>query len=215
MKLGMVGLGRMGGNMAKRLETDGHVVQSYARSGGGTAGSLEELVGQLDERRAVWLMIPAGDPTEQAVQELLGLLDEGDVIVELGGQKVETWPQLLRKLRDLRGQQPQGEFATALDLPSEMTHVHAHGAELVLLRLRRVDGTEYPVWCRLGNVPIDTVAPSLFWVLLKIGLFVVGAYVFWKRPEDRSAALFFLLCVGVVLLGRGGVVLIQSPRGLV
>jgi 6-phosphogluconate dehydrogenase len=84
MKLGMVGLGRMGGNMAKRLENDGHVVQSYARSGGGTAGSLEELVGQLEPRRAVWLMIPAGDPTEQAVQELLGLLDEGDVLVDGG-----------------------------------------------------------------------------------------------------------------------------------
>jgi len=84
MKLGMVGLGRMGGNMAKRLENDGHVVQSYARSGGGTAGSLEELVGQLEARRAVWLMIPAGDPTEQAVQDLLGLLDEGDVIVDGG-----------------------------------------------------------------------------------------------------------------------------------
>ena len=84
MKLGMVGLGRMGGNMAKRLENDGHVVQSYARSGGGTAHSLEELVGQLEPRRAVWLMIPAGDPTEQAVQEMLGLLDEGDVIVDGG-----------------------------------------------------------------------------------------------------------------------------------
>jgi 6-phosphogluconate dehydrogenase len=84
MKLGMVGLGRMGGNMAKRLENDGHVVQSYARSGGGTAGSLEELVGQLEPRRAVWLMIPAGDPTEEAVQELLGCLDEGDVIVDGG-----------------------------------------------------------------------------------------------------------------------------------
>jgi len=84
MKLGMVGLGRMGGNMAKRLENDGHVVQSYARSGGGTAASLEELVGQLEPRRAVWLMIPAGDPTEAAVQELLRCLDEGDVIVDGG-----------------------------------------------------------------------------------------------------------------------------------
>jgi 6-phosphogluconate dehydrogenase len=80
----MVGLGRMGGNMTKRLENDGHVVQSYAQSGGGTAGSLEELVGQLEPRRAVWLMIPAGDPTEQAMQELLGLLDAGDVIVDGG-----------------------------------------------------------------------------------------------------------------------------------
>src|ERR1044072_566583 len=84
MKLGMVGLGRMGGNMTKRLENDGHVVQSYARSGGGTAGSLEELVGQLEPRRAVWLMIPAGDPTENAVNELLGLLEAGDVIVDGG-----------------------------------------------------------------------------------------------------------------------------------
>jgi 6-phosphogluconate dehydrogenase len=84
MKLGMVGLGRMGGNMVKRLEQDGHEVASYARSGGGTAGSLAELVGQLDPPRAVWLMIPAGDPTEQAFQELLGLLQPGDVIVDGG-----------------------------------------------------------------------------------------------------------------------------------
>ena len=84
MKLGMVGLGRMGGNMVKRLEQDGHEVETYARSGGGTAASLEELVGQLEAPRVVWLMIPAGDPTEQAFQELLGLLDEGDVIVDGG-----------------------------------------------------------------------------------------------------------------------------------
>jgi 6-phosphogluconate dehydrogenase len=84
VKLGMVGLGRMGGNMTKRLENDGHTVQTYARSGGGTASSLAELVGQLEPRRAVWLMIPAGDPTEQSVRELLGLLDSGDVIVDGG-----------------------------------------------------------------------------------------------------------------------------------
>jgi 6-phosphogluconate dehydrogenase len=84
MKLAMVGLGRMGGNMTKRLDNDGHVVQTYARSGGGTASSLEELVGQLEPRRAVWLMIPAGDPTEEAVQKLFGLLDQGDVIVDGG-----------------------------------------------------------------------------------------------------------------------------------
>jgi 6-phosphogluconate dehydrogenase len=80
----MVGLGRMGGNMTKRLENDGHVVQTYARSGGGTASSLEDLVAQLEPRRAVWLMIPAGDPTEQAVQTLMGLLEKGDVIVDGG-----------------------------------------------------------------------------------------------------------------------------------
>ncbi len=84
MKLAMIGLGRMGGNMVKRLEQGGHELATYARSGGGTASSLQDLVGQLEPTRVVWLMIPAGDPTEGAFQELLGLLDEGDVIVDGG-----------------------------------------------------------------------------------------------------------------------------------
>jgi 6-phosphogluconate dehydrogenase len=84
MKLGMVGLGRMGGNMVKRLEQNGHECASYARSGGGTASSLEELVGQLEAPRVVWLMIPAGPPTEDAFQQLLKLLDAGDVVVDGG-----------------------------------------------------------------------------------------------------------------------------------
>jgi 6-phosphogluconate dehydrogenase len=84
MKLGMVGLGRMGGNMVKRLEQGGHTVETYARSGGGTAQSLTELASQLEAPRAVWLMIPAGAATEGAFQELLGLLDRGDAIVDGG-----------------------------------------------------------------------------------------------------------------------------------
>jgi 6-phosphogluconate dehydrogenase len=84
MKLGMVGLGRMGGNMAERLRRAGHEVASYSRSGGGTAATLEELVAQLEAPRVVWLMIPAGDPTEIAVEELLGRLDPGDVVVDGG-----------------------------------------------------------------------------------------------------------------------------------
>jgi 6-phosphogluconate dehydrogenase len=84
MKLGIVGLGRMGGNMAERLREHGHEVRSWARHGGGTAGSLEELVGQLEPPRVVGLMIPAGDPTEQNFQQLRALLEPGDVIVDGG-----------------------------------------------------------------------------------------------------------------------------------
>jgi 6-phosphogluconate dehydrogenase len=84
MKIGMVGLGRMGGNMTERLRERGHEVASFARSGGGTADSLEELVSQLEAPRAVWLMIPAGPPTEETFQEVLGLCGPGDVIVDGG-----------------------------------------------------------------------------------------------------------------------------------
>jgi 6-phosphogluconate dehydrogenase len=84
MKLGMVGLGRMGGNMAERLRERGHELATYDRSGGGTADSLEELVAQLEPPRAVWLMIPAGAPTEEAFQALLELCARGDVIVDGG-----------------------------------------------------------------------------------------------------------------------------------
>jgi len=84
MKLGIVGLGRMGGNMTERLRRAGHEVQTYTRSGSGTAASLEELVSQLDEPRVVWLMIPAGAPTEEAFSKLLGLVAPGDVVVDGG-----------------------------------------------------------------------------------------------------------------------------------
>ncbi len=85
MKLGMVGMGRMGGNMVERLRRAGHEVETYARTNPKrTATSIPDLVGKLEHPRVLWLMIPAGDPTEQAFQELLGLLEPGDIIVDGG-----------------------------------------------------------------------------------------------------------------------------------
>jgi 6-phosphogluconate dehydrogenase len=85
MKLGMVGLGRMGGNMTERLRRDGHEVETYARTAPErTADSLIELATQLEQPRVVWLMIPAGDPTEHAFKTLLPLLEDGDTIVDGG-----------------------------------------------------------------------------------------------------------------------------------
>ena len=84
MKLGMVGLGRMGGNMTIRLREHGHEVATYAHHGERTAHSLAELVSQLEPPRVVWLMVPAGAPTEESIQELLGLLEPGDVIIDGG-----------------------------------------------------------------------------------------------------------------------------------
>jgi 6-phosphogluconate dehydrogenase len=85
MKLGLVGLGRMGGNMVERLRKDGHEVETYARTAPDrTTGSLVELASKLDQPRVVWLMIPAGDPTENAFQTLLPLLEDGDILVDGG-----------------------------------------------------------------------------------------------------------------------------------
>ena len=85
MQLGMVGLGRMGGNMRERLRLGGHEVIGYVRTPKDSdVGSLSELVAGLSTPRTVWVMIPDGDPTENAIQELAGLLDKGDLIVDGG-----------------------------------------------------------------------------------------------------------------------------------
>jgi 6-phosphogluconate dehydrogenase len=85
MRIGLVGLGRMGGNMAERLRRHGHEVETYARTDPArTVTSLEELVSKLEAPRVVWLMVPAGDATEGAYETALGLLEPGDVIVDGG-----------------------------------------------------------------------------------------------------------------------------------
>ncbi len=94
MQLGMIGLGRMGGNMTIRLLKGGHQVVAYARSrqsidaaakdGATPAHSLEELVSKLATPRTVWIMVPAGVPTEETINALLKLLSAGDTIIEGG-----------------------------------------------------------------------------------------------------------------------------------
>jgi 6-phosphogluconate dehydrogenase len=94
MQIGMIGLGRMGGNMVRRLMKGGHacvvydrgtdVVASFAKEGATPARSLEELVSKLQKPRAVWIMVPAGGPTESTVQSLAGVLEAGDTIIDGG-----------------------------------------------------------------------------------------------------------------------------------
>jgi len=94
MQIGMIGLGRMGGNMVRRLMKGGHTcvvydrgaeaVAAFAREGATPARSLEELVQKLQAPRAVWIMVPAGGPTESTVQALAGLLAAGDTIIDGG-----------------------------------------------------------------------------------------------------------------------------------
>jgi 6-phosphogluconate dehydrogenase len=95
VELGLIGLGRMGGNMARRLRQQGIAVEGYDRdsfaaralaeeAGVRAAESVEQLVRRLSPPRAVWLMLPAGDATEQQVKILATLLTRGDIVIDGG-----------------------------------------------------------------------------------------------------------------------------------
>jgi 6-phosphogluconate dehydrogenase len=94
MKLGFVGLGKMGANMVERLLRDGHEVVVYNRSpepvalavskGATAAQSLKDLVSKLPGRKVVWLMVPAGNPVDENIGKLLELLQPDDIIIDGG-----------------------------------------------------------------------------------------------------------------------------------
>jgi 6-phosphogluconate dehydrogenase len=94
MQLGMVGLGRMGGNIVRRLMRHGHsgvvydrntkAVTELAGEGAAAAQSLDDLVVRLAKPRAIWVMLPAGEPTETAVMQLGASMDAGDILIDGG-----------------------------------------------------------------------------------------------------------------------------------
>jgi 6-phosphogluconate dehydrogenase len=99
MQIGFVGLGKMGGNMVHRILRDSDQlevvawnrtpaeIQEAETHGATGAESLEDLVQKLEKPRHIWLMIPAGAPTQETIQQLHGLLDEGDLIVDGGNSR--------------------------------------------------------------------------------------------------------------------------------
>jgi 6-phosphogluconate dehydrogenase len=88
MHLGLIGLGKMGGNMRTRLRQAGHTVVGYDRDQSlSDSTSLQDMVGQLPAPRVVWVMVPAGDPTRDTVKELADLLEPGDLVIDGGNSK--------------------------------------------------------------------------------------------------------------------------------
>src|ERR687894_2799947 len=109
MQLGFIGLGKMGGNMVHRIHRDSEhecvvfdfsedAVKTAEGVGAAGAGSLEELVSKLERPRSVWIMVPAGGPTEQTVESLAELLDEGDTVIDGGNSR---WTDDKRRAEDL------------------------------------------------------------------------------------------------------------------
>ncbi|HSD77978.1 MAG TPA: decarboxylating 6-phosphogluconate dehydrogenase [Solirubrobacteraceae bacterium] len=110
MQLGFVGLGRMGGNMVHRIHRDSDnavvawdpdpgAVRAAEDHGATGAASLEDLVARLGAPRTVWIMVPAGEPTQQTVDRLAGLLEPGDAIVDGGNSQ---WTDDARRADALR-----------------------------------------------------------------------------------------------------------------
>ncbi|MGD0746679.1 MAG: phosphogluconate dehydrogenase (NAD(+)-dependent, decarboxylating) [Acidimicrobiales bacterium] len=108
MRIGMIGLGKMGANMTERLLKGGHEVVAYdlsaaaleaaSKKGAETATTLAELAGKLTPPRAAWVMVPAGAATDKTVEELAGLFDAGDVIVDGGNSNYKEWVHLVSSL---------------------------------------------------------------------------------------------------------------------
>jgi len=109
LELGMIGLGRMGANMTERLVRGGHRVITYDRSpeaiqrvvdiGAAGARSLAEFVKQLSPPRAIWLMVPAGDPVDQTIEQLLPQLSKGDVLIDGGNSNYKDSIRRAGKLK--------------------------------------------------------------------------------------------------------------------
>jgi 6-phosphogluconate dehydrogenase len=110
MQLGLVGAGRMGGNMARRLAAGGHTVIVFDRdpqavkaltpAGALGASSMDDLVSRLQPPRAVWVMVPAGDPTEAVIAALADRLEPGDTIVDGGNTYYKDDVRRARALRE-------------------------------------------------------------------------------------------------------------------
>jgi 6-phosphogluconate dehydrogenase len=110
MQLGMVGLGRMGGNMVRRLMKGGHqcvvsdlsaqTVADFAKEGAKGSSSIEDFVSKLTKPRAAWVMVPAGDPTEKTVNALAEKFEAGDTIIDGGNSYFKDDVRRANKLKD-------------------------------------------------------------------------------------------------------------------
>jgi transcriptional regulator with GAF, ATPase, and Fis domain len=162
----------------------------------GLRSSFDTRVRHFDERHLYGQEVEVPSPREE------------DRLIQLGDTLVETWPQLLHALIDLRHRQPD-----LVDRPDEASatsnYVRSNdNKNKSFVRVKFERPTEphlrFERWCEVGFLPAEELLPSILWFFLKLGLFIVGALVFWKRPTDASATQFFFLCIVTLGAYMGG-----------
>jgi transcriptional regulator with GAF, ATPase, and Fis domain len=131
-----------------------------------------------------------------------------DVVLKVGDRDIPTWPDLLQA--PLKLQAELSQFSPG-HLPPWAKTVTGGGEEEILVRVvfERPSENGQPAkrfvgWCKLAPPRLEEMTPALLWFLLKLTLFTVGALVMWKRPNDRAASQFFVLCVVTLGAYMGG-----------
>src|SRR5262249_9046692 len=120
----------------------------------------------------------------------------GCTVRQVGPVHVENWPAFVRAVRELQHRTPDG---------SDPTFVRQDGEDRVRVMLQRSPGEEpFAIWCVMGRPPLQMTLPALPWLILEVGLFVIGALVYWKRPDDRYAGPFFGITIAAVGAYLGG-----------
>jgi transcriptional regulator with GAF, ATPase, and Fis domain len=127
----------------------------------------------------------------------------GDRVLEIGDKQIATWPDLLGA-----PQYVARRLETPGSLPDWVRQEAGEDSPRIRVRFaREAPGrgkVTFTGWCVLGRLPLEELAPTVLWFLLKMMLFLVGALVLWKRPTDQAAAQFFCVCVVTVGAFMGG-----------
>jgi 6-phosphogluconate dehydrogenase len=166
MEIAMIGLGRMGANMAQRLMRGGHKVVGYdpaetarallEKNGAQTAATLEQMVGKLKAPRVVWLMVPAGEITDSTITSLVPLLSAGDTIIDGGNSNYRDTQRRASTVAQRKIQYVDSGTSGGIWGLAEGYSLMIGGDEAVVERLRPIFETLAPAkdqgWGRVGPV---------------------------------------------------------------
>lgn len=163
----------------------------YALSVFGFVCTSPDIGIDLNFRRTVSHLDPAfvHESNASEVQRFLGW-----TLVELGDQAIDSWPHWTQALRDLNSNKDEGSPTVRID---------AEGQKWVRVELQQNEQRQ-TIWCRVGHISDSVLLPSLLWIVLQTGLFCVAVIVFWNKPNDIGARMFYFQSLVVIVAYLGG-----------